>query len=285
MQAAKGIKDSPEAFFKDTWVSASKGRPDAAPYELGHVLTFNSADAVHWLLDFFNLQLTEVGLLGGHSAARTHRPLKGQFPGMAITSRLIQCFQELAELSTLQQQPTHQGGGLAHSELRNNARVVRLIRDTFSGAVSGVEYVDAHGLTRIESGVVILATGGWGADFGADSLIGRYRPDLLSLPTTNGEHCTGDGVKLTDAIGGGVMGLDLVQVRPETFTPSVTNCELTPEIVIDLTIPPCEHTIRIHLRSPPCCRCILRDSLTPRIGPPKSRYSQRRHCVVQAACC
>lgn len=38
---------------------------------------------------------------------------------------------------------------------------------------------------------MILASGGFGADFGADSLLATYRPDLLHLPTTNGEHCTG----------------------------------------------------------------------------------------------
>ena len=38
---------------------------------------------------------------------------------------------------------------------------------------------------------MILASGGFGADFGSDSLLATYRPDLLHLPTTNGEHCTG----------------------------------------------------------------------------------------------
>jgi hypothetical protein len=38
---------------------------------------------------------------------------------------------------------------------------------------------------------MVLASGGFGADFGSDSLLATYRPDLLHLPTTNGEHCTG----------------------------------------------------------------------------------------------
>ena len=33
---------------------------------------------------------------------------------------------------------------------------------------------------------------GFGADFTNNSLLAQYRPDLLHLPTTNGEHCTGD---------------------------------------------------------------------------------------------
>jgi len=38
--------------------------------------------------------------------------------------------------------------------------------------------------------------GGFGADFTSNSLLAQYRPDLLHLPTTNGEHCTGDGIKM-----------------------------------------------------------------------------------------
>ncbi len=47
---------------------------------------------------------------------------------------------------------------------------------------------------------MILASGGFGADFGADSLLATYRPDLLHLPTTNGEHCTGQGLTEIDLI-------------------------------------------------------------------------------------
>ena len=41
--------------------------------------------------------------------------------------------------------------------------------------------------------------GGFGADFTSNSLLAQYRPDLLHLPTTNGEHCTGDGIKMGEA--------------------------------------------------------------------------------------
>merc|ERR1712013_283875 len=63
-------------------------------------------------------------------------------------------------------------------------------------------------------GPVILATGGFGADFTQDSLLAKYRPDLLHLPTTNGEHCTGDGIKLGEAIGAKSVDLEWVQVHP-----------------------------------------------------------------------
>ena len=59
--------------------------------------------------------------------------------------------------------------------------------------------IDSSGFPRPghgfqEFGPMILASGGFGADFGSDSLLATYRPDLLHLPTTNGEHCTGQVV-------------------------------------------------------------------------------------------
>merc|ERR1711948_21219 len=59
-----------------------------------------------------------------------------------------------------------------------------------------------------------LASGGFGADFSGDSLLAKYRPDLLHLPTTNGEHCTGDGIKMGEAIGAKSIDLEWVQVHP-----------------------------------------------------------------------
>merc|ERR1719203_1029350 len=61
---------------------------------------------------------------------------------------------------------------------------------------------------------MILASGGFGADFTQDSLLAQYRPDLLHLPTTNGEHCTGDGIKMGEAIGAKTIDLEWVQVHP-----------------------------------------------------------------------
>jgi len=45
-------------------------------------------------------------------------------------------------------------------------------------------------------------------------LLATYRPDLLHLPTTNGEHCTGDAIKMGEAIGAASIDLEWVQVHP-----------------------------------------------------------------------
>lgn len=91
------------------------------------------------------------------------------------------------------------------------ARVTKLL--TEGGAVVGVEY-EKDGKTFTEYGAVILATGGYGADFSDDSILKKVRPDLLHLPTTNGDHCTGDGVKLALGVGANPADLEWVQVHP-----------------------------------------------------------------------
>merc|ERR1712023_188720 len=79
--------------------------------------------------------------------------------------------------------------------------------------VVGCEYRKGGKVTK-EFGPVVFASGGFGADFGSDSLLATYRPDLLHLPTTNGEHCTGDAIKMGEAIGGKTIDLEWVQVHP-----------------------------------------------------------------------
>jgi len=61
---------------------------------------------------------------------------------------------------------------------------------------------------------VIFASGGFGADFGQASLLAKCRPGLLHLPTTNGEHCTGDAIKMGEAVGAITVDLEWVQVHP-----------------------------------------------------------------------
>eukprot|EP00971_Amphidinium_carterae_P316512 6291731-Amphidinium_carterae.1 len=80
-------------------------------------------------------------------------------------------------------------------------------------AVVGCKYKKAGNVIK-EYGPMIFASGGFGADFGSGSLLAKYRPDLLHLPTTNGEHCTGDGIKMGEAIGAKTIDLEWVQVHP-----------------------------------------------------------------------
>jgi flavocytochrome c len=190
-QRDKGIKDTTDIFTADTLKGGAK-RP-----EVVKVLCGNSGRDVEWLMDKFDLDLSLVARLGGHSQPRTHRG-KERFPGMTITYALIQSVEKIAEASDL-------------ARIITKACATKLLMN--DGKCIGVEY-EKGGLKFQEHGPVIICTGGFGADFAQGSLLAKYRPDLLHLPTTNGEHCTGDGIKMGEAIGAQSIDLEWVQVHP-----------------------------------------------------------------------
>ncbi|KAG0702971.1 Flavocytochrome c [Suillus ampliporus] len=195
-QQEAGIPDNAKIFFEDTKKSAR----DLARDDLIRVLTGRSGEAVNWLQDVFGLDLSKVARLGGHSFPRTHRG-DAQFPGMVITYAQME---RLEDLSVSQPERV---------KIYKKARVTKLVKDE-SGAVAGVEYV-RNGKTEIAYGPVVLATGGYAADFtGSDSLLKKNRPEYYDLPTTNGDHCTGDGQKIAMAIGASAIDLEKVQVHP-----------------------------------------------------------------------
>ena len=99
----------------------------------------------------------------------------------------------------------------ARVKIIKKARVTKLINE--GDAVVGVEYVHS-GKTASAYGPVILATGGYAADFSEDSLLKKHRPEYYNLPTTNGDHCTGDGHKMAMTIGAAGIDMEKVQVHP-----------------------------------------------------------------------
>eukprot|EP00913_Durusdinium_trenchii_P001022 g940.t1 len=143
--------------------------------ELVKVLCGNSGPDVDWLVDKFDLDMSLLARLGSNG-----------------TKRSISC-------------PSDPNTSAP------KAKVKTLL--TKGDAVCGVSY-EKKGKDFTEEGPVILATGGFGADFTEDSLLAKYRPDLLHLPTTNGDHTTGDGIKMGEAIGAKSIDLEWVQVHP-----------------------------------------------------------------------
>ena len=60
----------------------------------------------------------------------------------------------------------------------------------------------------------IFISGGFGADFTQNSLWATFRLDMLHFPTTNGEHSTGDAIKVGEGMGAITIDLESVQVHP-----------------------------------------------------------------------
>lgn len=211
-QAANGVQDSREIFYNDTAKSAGEGLRPA----LVKTLTYESGPAVEWLIDSFDLDLTKVARLGAHSSPRTHRGEGGRFPGAMITMTLMEKYDEIME-----QYP-------GRARLIPKSSVNKLLTDP-SGSVIGAEFENRDGVVAKEYGPVIVSTGGFGADFSPDSLLTqvypewknlkawdevRDLPNLLDLPTTNGDHCSGDGVKLAMSVGASTCDMEAVQIHP-----------------------------------------------------------------------
>merc|ERR1711904_429656 len=137
-QKAKGIPDTIELFTSDTLKGGAK-KP-----ELAKILCGNSGDDVDWLVEKFNLDLSLVARLGGHSAPRTHRG-KERFPGMTITYALIQMLEKVAKTTD-------------KARIITKARATKLLQNP-TGDVVGLIY-EKGGLQFQEHGPVILCSGG-----------------------------------------------------------------------------------------------------------------------------
>ena len=118
---------------------------------------------------------------------------------MAITYALMQRLEELVESDP------------ERVQIIKKARVTSINKD--GNKVTGVSY-EYGGEQCSVDGVVVLATGGYAADFTDTSLLKKHRPDTYDLASTNGTHATGDGLKMLMAIGGQGIDLDKVQVHP-----------------------------------------------------------------------
>ena len=118
---------------------------------------------------------------------------------MAITYALMQRFEELAE-----KEPER-------VQLIKKAKVNKI--NTDGNTITGATYSFNNQDISLD-GPVVLATGGYAADFGETSLLKKWRPDTFDLSSTNGQHATGDGHKMLMSIGANDIDMDKVQVHP-----------------------------------------------------------------------
>lgn len=205
VQKASGIEDDERYFERDTHVSAVGGKSDTGCVSM---LSEQSAEAVHWLIDELGISLTALSQLGGHSRKRTHRvPPRSDGTPVPVGYTIMQHAQEAVNAIT-------------EIEVKTQCTVTRLLREEVDGEeeVVGLEYSDKDGATQmLRCDAVVLTTGGFGYDYSAGSLMSEYRPDLCGVPTTNGSFANGDAIRFGKELGANLIDMDKVQLHPTAF--------------------------------------------------------------------
>ena len=82
------------------------------------------------------------------------------------------------------------------------------------GAAVGVKAEDAAHDYTINAKAVILASGGFGANF---ELMCSFNPSLANAVTTNHPGATGDGILMAEAIGAATVDMDQIQLHPTVY--------------------------------------------------------------------
>ena len=77
------------------------------------------------------------------------------------------------------------------------------------GKAVGVK-ASSTGLT-VNAKSVVLATGGFGANL---KMVAELKPSLDGFVTTNAPGCTGDGIKMAEAVGAATVDMDQIQIHP-----------------------------------------------------------------------
>lgn len=188
-QARLGIEDSPDVFYEDT-MRGGKNMNDPA---LVRTLVDNSAAMVDWLeSDLVGADLSDVGIFGGATNKRIHRPRGGQ----AIGAHLVPLLREAAE---------EQG-----ADIRLKSKVVEILQGK-DGEAAGVKVLRDSNEYTIKAKAVIIATGGFGAN---PKMVEKYRPDLAGFGTTNQRGATGDAFSMLEKFDAATTQMEQIQTHP-----------------------------------------------------------------------
>jgi len=202
IQQELGINDSKELFYDDIMRG---GKQENIP-SLVRNFVENAPTTISWLTGL-GADLSDVGLMGGSSVKRTHRP-KG---GSAIGPHLMKILTTASNKENI--------------EIRTLNKVTGLLT-SLDGAVTGVKVQSADGSSyKLTAKAVIIATGGFGANL---DMVTSLQPSLRGFATLNHPGATGDAFGWVKAIGGATIQMANIQIHP---TAEATNHILITEAV------------------------------------------------------
>ena len=189
-QEAAGVTDSGvQEFIEDTM----NGGHQLNDLALVTTMAENSAAAVEWL-ESIGAPLPKVAATGG----TTHKYLHSPEDGSPVGAYLVAKLSEEAEKQGI--------------EILLNTRATEILME--NGAAAGVKAEDAANDYTINAGAVVLATGGFGANF---ELMCSFNPSLENAVTTNQPGATGDGIMMAEAIGAATVDMDQIQLHPTVY--------------------------------------------------------------------
>ncbi len=200
-QKSLGIADSKKLFYDDTMRGGKKENIPALVWNF-----VDHAPATITWLSGLGADLTDVGLMGGSSVKRTHRPQGGA----AIGPHLMKVLKEAT---------AHQ-----NIEIRTSNKVCGLL--SANGTVTGVKVQNADGSSyTLKAKAVVIATGGFGANL---EMVTRLQPDLSGFVTLNHPGATGDAFDWVTPLDGATIQMANIQIHP---TAEATNHILITEAV------------------------------------------------------
>ncbi len=186
----EAIKDSTvENFIADTMA----GGHDINDPELVRTMAENSSDAIDWL-DSIGAPLPTLAPTGGTVHYYLHEPEDGS----AVGEFLVQFY--TAKLEEL---------GI-EVMLETEAKEI-IVED---GKAVGVKAESPTANLTVNADAVILATGGFGANF---DMLASYDPSLANAVTTNTPAATGDGIVMAQEIGADTVDMEQIQLHPTVY--------------------------------------------------------------------
>ena len=198
-QKRLGIVDSTDVFFDDIMA----GGYYLNDPQLVRTLVDNSAAMVEWLQsDLIGADLSDVGMFGGATNKRIHRPKGGGAIGVHLVPRL------------------HKAALVHGADIRLNNKAIDILSD--NGKACGVRVAAADTEYTISAKAVIIATGGFGANI---DMVSMYQPSLSNFGTTNHKGATGDAFQMVEKFNADITQMTQIQIHP-TVVPN-TNIMIT----------------------------------------------------------
>ena len=187
-QAALGIDDSKSLFVSDVLASGHSENNVLMVEKLAD----ESASALDWL-NGMGADLSDVGILAGHSVARTLRPSGG----LPVGGEIVRVLKNKIDQMDI--------------DLRLENKATKILTDA-QGKITGVEVLDRTGRTYVvKTSQVIIATGGFG---GSPEMYVYYNQKLKGYKTTNSPSATGDFIGLVKDLNVQLVDMSYIQTHP-----------------------------------------------------------------------